>query len=102
MTHAHAPRSESSTAVFHQLVRQLTDDGDNRARSAGRQARRTLAEMAPGFERQPVLLLTSPLIFRAPNDACPLCGFWTCRCGGSAAPQAASAVQRNSVMGVAR
>ncbi|WP_328765409.1 MULTISPECIES: hypothetical protein [unclassified Streptomyces] len=31
--------------AFHQLVRHLTADGDRRAASAGRKARRTLAEM---------------------------------------------------------
>ncbi|MGW2089101.1 hypothetical protein [Streptomyces sp. NPDC001880] len=35
------------TDQYHRLVRQLVTDGDHRARSAGRRARRTLAEMAP-------------------------------------------------------
>ena len=51
------------TDTFHQLVDHLVDDGDTRARTAGRRARRTLAEMAPGYARQPVLLLTRPLVF---------------------------------------
>ncbi|MFF3974893.1 hypothetical protein ACFYZ6_34265 [Streptomyces rubiginosohelvolus] len=34
------------TDQFHQVVRRLTDDGDRRARAAGRHARRTYAEMA--------------------------------------------------------
>ncbi|MFI8008279.1 hypothetical protein [Streptomyces sp. NPDC086010] len=76
-------RDETDTA-FRDLVHQLVHDGDDRADSAGRHARRTLAEMAPGYERQPVLLLTRPLDFRSANDACVLCGFWTCRCGGVA------------------
>ncbi|MFI5752555.1 hypothetical protein ACIBBE_43445 [Streptomyces sp. NPDC051644] len=69
------------TDQFHQVVGQLVATGDHRARTAGRRARRTLAEMAPGYERQPVLLLTCPLPVRAANDACGICGYWTCRCG---------------------
>ncbi|WP_329212496.1 hypothetical protein [Streptomyces sp. NBC_01708] len=72
------------TDQFHQFVDRLVADGDTRARSAGRQTRRTLAEMAPGYKRQPVLLLTRPLTFRSANDACGLCGYWRCRCGGIA------------------
>ncbi|MFB7211067.1 hypothetical protein [Streptomyces sp. NPDC056255] len=70
-------RDETDTS-FYQLVRHLVDDGDDRARTAGRRARRTLAEMAPGYERQPVLLLTRPLPMRAANDACGICGRWSC------------------------
>ncbi|MCX5166204.1 hypothetical protein OOK39_45030 [Streptomyces sp. NBC_00264] len=65
----------------HQLVRHLVADGDDRAQSAGRHARRTLAEMAPGYEQQPVLRLTGPLTFRSADDACAICGFWKCICG---------------------
>ncbi|MFI6125372.1 hypothetical protein ACIBCU_37620 [Streptomyces sp. NPDC051064] len=77
------------TDQFHRLVDRLVDDGDTRARSAGRQARRTLAEMAPGYERQPVLLLTLPLDFRSANDACPLCLRWNC--GGHDCPPGVAA-----------
>uniref|UniRef100_UPI002F91A3B4 hypothetical protein n=1 Tax=Streptomyces sp. NBC_01553 TaxID=2975877 RepID=UPI002F91A3B4 len=70
-------RDETDTS-FHRIVRQLVDDGDDRARTAGRRARRTLAEMAPGYERQPVLLLTRPLPMRAGDDACPICTRWKC------------------------
>ncbi|MGW9120228.1 hypothetical protein ACWGRV_27055 [Streptomyces sp. NPDC055663] len=73
-------RDETDTS-FHRIVRHLVADGDDRARSAGRRARRTLAEMAPGYTRQPVLLLTRPLPMRAADEACLLCGYWTCRCG---------------------
>lgn len=59
----------------------------------GRQTRRTLAEMDPGYQRQPVLLLARPLTFRSANDACPLCGFWKCRCGGIAPAPAESSGQ---------
>ncbi|MEF9915692.1 hypothetical protein RJT17_37280 [Streptomyces sp. P5-A9] len=85
-------RDETDTA-FHRLVDQLVVDGDDRARSAGRQTRRTLAEMDPGYQRQPVLLLARPLTFRSANDACPLCGFWKCRCGGIAPAPAESSGQ---------
>ncbi|MGW6684281.1 hypothetical protein ACWGBO_31050 [[Kitasatospora] papulosa] len=76
-------RDETDTS-FRKLIDHLTTDGDTRAHMAGRRARRTLAEMDPGYERQPVLLLTRPLTFRSADDACPLCGYWTCRCGGIA------------------
>ncbi|MDX3433890.1 hypothetical protein PV664_33955 [Streptomyces sp. ME01-18a] len=85
-------RDETDTA-FHRLVDHLVVDGDDRARSAGRRTRRTLAEMDPGYQRQPVLLLTRPLTFRSANDACPLCGFWKCRCGGVAPAPAESSGQ---------
>ncbi|WP_073921011.1 hypothetical protein [Streptomyces sp. CB00455] len=48
----------------------------------GRRARRTLAEMAPGYIRPPLLAFNLPV--RAADDACVLCGFWTCRCGQTA------------------
>lgn len=76
-------RDETDNA-FRQLVHHLVVDGDDRAQSAGRQARRTLAEMDPGYDRQPVLLLAPAVTFRSANDACGLCGYWTCRCGGVA------------------
>lgn len=87
------------TDQFHQLVENLVADGDTRARAAGRRARRTLTEMAPGYDRQPVLQLTRPLTFRSADDACPLCGYWTCRCGGVAP---APALAATSTAGVAR
>ncbi|MET8420852.1 hypothetical protein AB0P40_35040 [Streptomyces sp. NPDC079189] len=71
------------TDQFHQVVRQLVANGDDRARAADRRACRTLTEMAPGYTRQPVLLLTRRLPMRAADDACVLCGYWTCRCGSS-------------------
>ncbi|MFJ7209497.1 hypothetical protein ACIQWR_38950 [Streptomyces sp. NPDC098789] len=49
----------------------------------GRRARRTLAEMAPGYVRPPLLVFNVPV--RAADDACGLCGWWTCRCGQNAA-----------------
>jgi hypothetical protein len=41
---------------------------------AERRTRRTLQEMMPGYQRQPVLVLHRPEM----NDACPLCGRWSC------------------------
>ncbi|MFB7260638.1 hypothetical protein ACFCXH_00485 [Streptomyces nojiriensis] len=49
----------------------------------GRRARRTLAEMAPGYVRPPLLRFNVPI--RAADDACVLCGWWTCRCGQNVA-----------------
>ncbi|QGZ53340.1 hypothetical protein GPZ77_34485 (plasmid) [Streptomyces sp. QHH-9511] len=43
--------------------------------SVVRPARRTLAEMAPGYQRQPLLRLV-PL--KAADDACAICGSWKC------------------------
>ncbi|MGW1412129.1 hypothetical protein [Streptomyces sp. NPDC002403] len=60
---------------FHQLVQHLVDQGDDRAQKTGRHARRTLAEMAPEYVRQPVLVLHRPVMA---NDACPLCHRWNC------------------------
>ncbi|WUT01717.1 hypothetical protein OHA46_33715 (plasmid) [Streptomyces sp. NBC_00708] len=87
------------TDQFHQLVDRLVADGDTRARTAGRRARRTLTEMDPGYERQPVLQLTRPLTFQRADDACALCGYWKCRCGGIAP---APALAATSISGVAR
>ncbi|MET8502974.1 hypothetical protein [Streptomyces microflavus] len=61
------------TDTFHQLVRQLVDDGDDRATVAGRRARRTLQEMDPGYVRQPVLILHRPTM-----GQCPLCDRYNC------------------------
>jgi hypothetical protein len=64
------------------LLDTMSTEGDARAARAGRQARRTLQQMQPGYERQPVLVLHRPKM----NDACGICGFWRCHCGGDAAP----------------
>ncbi|MFF8696753.1 hypothetical protein ACF08W_31520 [Streptomyces sp. NPDC015144] len=82
-------RDETDTA-FRQLVQHLVDHGDARAQKADRHARRTYADMVPGdYARQPVLHLTSPLDYRSADDACVICGFWTCKCGGIAPAQKA-------------
>ncbi|MEU8842660.1 hypothetical protein AB0D97_26595 [Streptomyces roseus] len=61
----------------------------------GRRARRTLAEMAPGYIRPPLLSFNVPV--RAADEACGLCGFWTCRCGQNAAVPAPSASATGAV-----
>ncbi|MFE3144276.1 hypothetical protein [Streptomyces scopuliridis] len=66
-------------ALYQELERYLVVSGDQRAAAAGRQARRTLTEMVPGYIRQPILRLTRPLTFRGADDACVLCGFWNCK-----------------------
>ncbi|MET9957112.1 hypothetical protein ABZ135_36930 [Streptomyces sp. NPDC006339] len=68
------------------LLDDMTAEGDARAERAGRRARRTLQEMAPGYTRQPVLTLYRPAMA---NDACPLCTRWSCdgtNCPAGAAP----------------
>lgn len=93
-------RDETDTS-FHRIVRHLVVDGDGRARTAGRRARRTLAEMAPEYERQPVLLLTRPLPMRAGDDACPICTRWNCD-GTNCPPSIAPAARGLGGSGVAR
>ncbi|MFE1824000.1 hypothetical protein ACFW9S_34025 [Streptomyces anulatus] len=74
-------RDETERA-FQRLVQQLVVDGDDRAAGAGRRARRTLQEMAPGYIRQPVLTLYRPAMA---DDACGLCHRWNC--GGHDCPR---------------
>ncbi|MFD3851767.1 hypothetical protein ACFWVB_38740 [Streptomyces microflavus] len=71
------------TDRFHQLVRQLTAEGDGVAVAAGRQARRTLAQMAPGTTQQPVLLMTRPLTFTPTAPAGPVAGRPCTSCQGA-------------------
>ncbi|MFJ3213834.1 hypothetical protein [Streptomyces flaveolus] len=56
------------------LLARMAREADSRI-PAERRARRTLQEMLPGYERQPVLTLHRPVMA---DDACPLCGRWTC------------------------
>ncbi|MCX5115192.1 hypothetical protein OOK13_43480 [Streptomyces sp. NBC_00378] len=89
-------RDETDTS-FHRLVRQLMAGGDHRARSAGRHARRSLAEMAPGYVRQPVLVLHRPSM----NDVCPLCTRWKCdpsNCPPGFAPAPTAAVSARTAV----
>ncbi|MFI8200459.1 WhiB family transcriptional regulator [Streptomyces sp. NPDC085942] len=71
------------TDQYHRLVRRLTDHGDGLAAAAGRRARRTFAEMAPGQSRQPVLLMTRPLTFTPTVPAGPVAGRACGSCGGA-------------------
>ncbi|WP_444971605.1 hypothetical protein [Streptomyces sp. SAI-25] len=71
------------TDRFHRLVRQLTAEGDDLAVAAGRRARRTLGEMAPGQSRQQVLHLTRPLTFTPTVPAGPVAGEAVGSCGGT-------------------
>ncbi|MFF9490267.1 hypothetical protein [Streptomyces sp. NPDC014676] len=56
------------------LLERMVREADARIPD-GRRARRTLQEMAPGYTRQPVLTLHRPVMA---DDACPLCGSWSC------------------------
>ncbi|WP_228925367.1 hypothetical protein [Streptomyces sp. DH7] len=77
-------RDETDTDLFRQLVRQLVDEGDDLAAAAGRQARRTLKEMDPGHNRQPVLhLLPRPLTFTPTAPAGPVAGGQCTSCSGA-------------------
>ncbi|MFF5893834.1 hypothetical protein ACFY72_34460 [Streptomyces globisporus] len=69
------------TDQYHQLVGRLVADGDQRAAAAGRRARRTRAEMAPGQAPQPVLYMTRPLGF-APSAPASQTGGPCTSCGG--------------------
>lgn len=64
---------DETDRCFRELVEQLVADGDDRAAVAGRRARRTLQEMAPGYDRQPVLIL-----HRLVMGQCPLCERYNC------------------------
>ncbi|MFI1568352.1 hypothetical protein ACH4ZX_35940 [Streptomyces sp. NPDC020490] len=65
-------------AVAHRrlgdLLARMVRESDARI-PAERRARRTLQEMLPGYDRQPVLVLHRPVMA---DDACPLCGRWNC------------------------
>jgi hypothetical protein len=56
------------------LLARMARQADDRV-PAERRTRRTLQDMMPSFERQPILVLHRPEM----NDACPLCGQWSCR-----------------------
>ncbi|KIF72753.1 hypothetical protein QR77_41465 [Streptomyces sp. 150FB] len=52
---------------LHQMVRHLVADGDLRAAAAGRRARRTLAEMAPGTPGRGVVSASTPPPLEGPT-----------------------------------
>lgn len=62
------------TDQFNRLVRHLVAVGDRRAARSGHLARRTLEEMTPGAALVPLLVLRRPRM----NDACGICGVWSC------------------------
>ncbi|WP_192806013.1 hypothetical protein [Streptomyces sp. SS1-1] len=84
-----------ATDAHHQLGELLTRmvrEADARI-AVGRRARRTIQEMVPGYERQPVLTLHRSVMA---DDACPLCGRWSCKgsdCPPGAAPAPSTTVQ---------
>ncbi|MDT0614459.1 hypothetical protein [Streptomyces lancefieldiae] len=72
------------------LLERMAREADSRIPSE-RRARRTLQEMMPGYERQPVLTLHRPVMA---GDRCPLCDRWQCdpsNCPPGAAPAPAPA-----------
>ncbi|MFE6911921.1 hypothetical protein [Streptomyces erythrochromogenes] len=79
-------RDETDSLHQHGTLLLTMAERDDARIPGGRRARRTLAEMAPGYVRPPLLSCNVP--FRAADDACVLCGFWTCRCGQNAAAPA--------------
>ncbi|MEV7068541.1 hypothetical protein AB0N97_38045 [Streptomyces collinus] len=85
------PCSASAHRQLGDLLMRMVREQDVRV-PEGRRVRRTLQEMAPGYERQPVLTLHRPVMA---DDVCPLCGRWSCTgtdCPPGAAPARASAV----------
>ncbi|WP_329126090.1 hypothetical protein [Streptomyces sp. NBC_01353] len=76
--------------AFADAMRRMKRDNERVVRPA----RRTLAEMAPGYQRQPLLRIV-PL--KAADDTCPICSYWKCRCGDSFAPVPAAATAVKAV-----
>lgn len=75
------------TRELDALLARMVREADDRI-PAERRTRRTLGEMMPGYERQPVLVLHRPRM----NDACAICGVWSCKGNcWQAAPAGASA-----------
>ncbi|MEU5397350.1 hypothetical protein [Streptomyces tibetensis] len=68
------PCPASAHRQLGDLLARMVDESDARIPTE-RRVRRTLQEMAPGYERQPVLTLHRPVMA---DDACPLCGRWSC------------------------
>lgn len=66
------PKPQTQSDAFADALRRMKRDDE----LVTRPARRTLAEMAPGYERQPLLRLVSPPA--ASNERCPNCDRWLC------------------------
>ncbi|GGU66414.1 hypothetical protein [Streptomyces daghestanicus] len=86
MTRPAAPTTEAATTPLTadrrlgELLARLVDEADARI-PADRRTRRTLQEMMPGYERQPVLVLHRPVMAAEPDEPdepCFLCGRWGC------------------------
>ncbi|MFI1004936.1 hypothetical protein ACIP10_36150 [Streptomyces galbus] len=72
--HAGPCPAVASAQQLGELLARMVREADTRV-PASRKARRTLQEMMPGYVRQPVLTLHRPVMA---DDACPLCGRWSC------------------------
>lgn len=75
--HADGPCPPAALEATHRLVARMVREADDRV-PPERRARRTLQEMAPGYERQPVLILYRPPVLPATpaggGQQCDVCG----------------------------
>lgn len=88
--------TEEANRQLGDLLARMVREADTRITAASR-ARRTLQEMAPGYERQPVLVLHRPVMA---NEPCFLCGRWACdpsNCPPSVAPSVAPVTPSNGM-----
>ncbi|QNP67963.1 hypothetical protein [Streptomyces genisteinicus] len=88
------PCPAAAQRALGELLARIASENDASIPADRRRARRTLQEMLPGYERQPVLILHRP---RMADDACPMCGYWRCRCDEASAPVPAGAGTRAAV-----
>ncbi|WP_236260701.1 hypothetical protein [Streptomyces tendae] len=97
MTRPAQPATGDADRQLGDLLARMVREADTRV-PTGRRARRTLQEMLPGHERQPVLTLHRPVMA---DDACPLCGRFNCdpsKCPPSSlAPALAPATPRSEM-----
>ncbi|MFJ4717462.1 hypothetical protein [Streptomyces sp. NPDC088785] len=68
------PCPDAAVTQMNDLIRRMVREADTRVPTE-RRARRTLQEMAPDYQRQPVLTLHRPTMA---DDACVLCERWNC------------------------
>ncbi|MFD3336149.1 hypothetical protein ACFWV1_26400 [Streptomyces sp. NPDC058700] len=80
------PTVHQTAPYFSEALRRVRTD------RVTRPARRTLAEMAPGYVRQPVLRLVpaTATAHEDGDDVCPMCMRWSCICGQSSTVPAPS------------
>ncbi|TWD13124.1 hypothetical protein FB570_11951 [Streptomyces sp. T12] len=91
-TFRNGPCATAADRQLGDLLARMVRETDARV-PAERRARRTLQEMMPGYERQPVLTLHRPAMA---DDACPLCGRWNCKgsdCPPGVAPAPSTTVR---------